>query len=278
MGRFAAPFNAAAVSAALICLVAAAAGGAASPAPAASPQPGAPPPGPPLTMENAKPLTPPPAPRLTAPPPPPAPIPLKTPEMMFVPETPTIASPAPVAVPLNPQGAPVPAKPVPTGGAYVAPSVPAEERVVTAPTKPPPPPMQPLAPSAPKNHSTAPPVSPPAAAPEDPPPVAAHAGSLDFAAGSATLPPESETVLTALAADMRAAPTRRLQLRAYAAGDVDSERQARQLSLARALAVRERLTALGVRSTRIDLRPIGIVAPPTEPQRRDRVDLEYVSE
>lgn len=101
---------------------------------------------------------------------------------------------------------------------------------------------------------------------------------LSFPAGSALLPEDSEKLLAAVAEEMRAAPTRRLQLRAYASGEVDSDRQARQLSLTRALAVRERLTALGVRSTRIDVRPLGLAVPSVDAERRDRVDLEYTSE
>ena len=101
---------------------------------------------------------------------------------------------------------------------------------------------------------------------------------LRFPAGSALLPEDSEKLLAAVAEEMRAAPTRRLQLRAYASGEVDSDRQARQLSLTRARAVRERLTALGVRSTRIDVRPLGLAVPSADAEPRDRVDLEYTSE
>lgn len=125
------------------------------------------------------------------------------------------------------------------------------------------------------------PPAPPQPAPTaltPPPPVYARAGMLSFPAGSALLPEDSETLLAAVAEEMRAAPTRRLQLRAYASGEVDSDRQARQLSLTRALAVRERLTALGVRSTRIDVRPLGLAIPSVDAERRDRVDLEYTSE
>lgn len=238
---------------------------------AASPQPARPAGGAtavqpaPLSMENAVPMVVPAAPRLRAPPPPPAPEPIVRPELMTAPEAPLLTTPAPIAVPADPQGAPAVVRRSPEQPAdqYAAPSLPVEERVAGGPAKPPPPPMSPA------------PAAPAAVAP---PPVPVRAGVLDFAAGSAVLPPEAESLLTALAADMRAVPTRRLQLRAYAAGDVDTERQARQLSLARALAVRERLTALGVRSTRIDVRPLGVAAPVVDPGRRDRVDVEYASE
>ena len=115
------------------------------------------------------------------------------------------------------------------------------------------------------------------AAAEAPPPLP-RTTTLAFPAGSAILPEAGEGLLATVAEHMRIVATRRLQLRAYAFDSVDSERHARQLSLARALAVRERLTALGVRSTRIDVRPLGNAAPPTEPDARDRVDIEFTSE
>lgn len=222
--------------------------------------------GPPLSLENAKPIAIPPPPRLKKHVAPPAPAPLRTPELMTFPDVPQLATPAAVAPPPGPAGAPPVAKPrnaKPSVAAAPPPvSAAAEERVAAA-TQP------------------APVPAPPRAAPTtlSPPPVpAARAGMLAFSTGSALLPDDSEALLAAVAAEMRAAPTRRLQLRAYASGEVDSDRQARQLSLTRALAVRERLTALGVRSTRIDVRPLGAAPPPTEPARRDRVDLEYTSE
>lgn len=238
---------------------------------------------PPLTLENAKPLAIPARPRLTThKAPPPAPPPLAEPQLMAFPDVPSLTTPAPVAPPPGPAGAPPVAKPTakaptstPTAPAapiqapapvQATPSV--EERVAAA-SQPAPTLVAPPSP---------PPPTPTALPPPPPPPVYARAGMLSFPAGSALLPEDSEKLLAKVAEEMRAAPTRRLQLRAYASGEVDSDRQARQLSLTRALAVRERLTALGVRSTRIDVRPLGLTAPPTDADRRDRVDLEYTSE
>lgn len=233
---------------------------------------------PPLTLENAKPLAIPPRPRLSAhAAPPPAPPPLAEPQLMAFPDAPGLAAPAPVPPPPGPAGAP-PVSKAPTA----KPAAPA-----LTPAPPPPAPVQAppsveervAAASQPVPVLVAPPTPPqPAPAALTPPPAYARAGMLSFPAGSALLPEDSEKLLAAVAEEMRAAPTRRLQLRAYASGEVDSDRQARQLSLTRALAVRERLTALGVRSTRIDVRPLGLAVPPTDAERRDRVDLEYTSE
>ncbi len=62
----------------------------------------------------------------------------------------------------------------------------------------------------------------------------------------------------------------RLQLKAYASGGTASA--ARRMSLNRALTVRSYLIAQGIRSTRIDVRALGIAdeGPP------DRVDLLLV--
>jgi len=49
----------------------------------------------------------------------------------------------------------------------------------------------------------------------------------------------------------------RVQLKAYASGDIDSASHSRRLSLARALSVRSELIENGLRSTRIDVRALG---------------------
>jgi outer membrane protein OmpA-like peptidoglycan-associated protein len=266
------------VAAALLTSVLTGAGGALSAAqPVAAQQPPA---APPLSLENAKPITVPPRPRLQTPALPPAPKPLETPDLMAFPESPDMVTPGAIPAPVNPAGAPPPAQrraaapsaPVtamPSAPVTAMPSatgavplIPPEERVAGAVPKPPAPPLAPPPPAG--------------AIPAALPPLSVD--SLSFPAGSSLLPDAAEASLKTLAERMRAQPTSRLQLRAYAMGDVDSERQARQLSLARALAVRERLTALGVRSTRIDVRPLGIAAPPNNPDVRDRVDVEFTGE
>lgn len=259
-------------AAALAALLAPALIGAASAgmagAAAAQPSPSSAPP--PLSLENAKPLAIPPRPRLSAHQgPPPAPPPLAEPQLMAFPDIPGLSAQSPVAPPAGPVGAPPVAKAPTAKAAAPAPvqAPPSVEERVAAASQPTPALAAPPAPPQPAPTALTP-----------PPPVYARAGMLRFPAGSALLPEDSETLLAAVAEEMRAAPTRRLQLRAYASGEVDSDRQARQLSLTRALAVRERLTALGVRSTRIDVRPLGLAVPPTDAEPRDRVDLEYTSE
>lgn len=69
----------------------------------------------------------------------------------------------------------------------------------------------------------------------------------------------------------KVAPTEsRLQLKAYAEGTGSDTSKARRLSLSRALAVRSFLIENGLRSTRIDVRALGIARDGGVP---DRVDI-----
>lgn len=97
--------------------------------------------------------------------------------------------------------------------------------------------------------------------------------SLGFAAKTAELPAEAEGLLSQIATRMLDSDTVRLELRAYAQGNADTAREARRLSLARGLAIREQLAAHGVRSARVDIRALGISA--TEGPL-DRVDLVLI--
>jgi outer membrane protein OmpA-like peptidoglycan-associated protein len=63
---------------------------------------------------------------------------------------------------------------------------------------------------------------------------------------------------------------RRVQINAYAAGTQETVSAARRLSLSRALNVRSYLIEQGVRSTRIDVRAIGL---PEDNGPADRVDI-----
>jgi outer membrane protein OmpA-like peptidoglycan-associated protein len=64
----------------------------------------------------------------------------------------------------------------------------------------------------------------------------------------------------------------RITLTAYAAvGDSTSPREARRMSLTRALAVRDYLTSKGISSSRIDVRALGANVPSGDP---DRVDVK----
>lgn len=96
---------------------------------------------------------------------------------------------------------------------------------------------------------------------------------LRFRAGSSVLTGEDEGRLKAMAD--KVAPTEaRLQLKAYAAGKGNNTSKARRLSLSRALAVRSFLIENGLRSTRIDVRALGIARDGGAPDRVDIVLLE----
>ena len=96
---------------------------------------------------------------------------------------------------------------------------------------------------------------------------------IEFGAGESALPQSAQAPLATLAAALDHDETLRLQLRAYAGGDVDSASHARRLSLSRALAVRSELIEQGVRSTRIDVRALGNKS---ENGSSDRVDVILV--
>ncbi len=71
-------------------------------------------------------------------------------------------------------------------------------------------------------------------------------------------------------ADQIANTERRIQINAYAAGTQETVSAARRLALSRALNVRSYLIEQGVRSTRIDVRAIGL---PEDTGPADRVDI-----
>ncbi|UEM19429.1 OmpA family protein [Skermanella mucosa] len=89
-----------------------------------------------------------------------------------------------------------------------------------------------------------------------------------------TLSPRDTALLDGVAARLRRDEVVRLQVTAYASGTPETERDARRLSLDRALAVRSYLIGQGVRSTRIDVRALGTQAPDGP---ADRVDLILVN-
>ncbi|WP_431857449.1 OmpA family protein, partial [Azospirillum sp.] len=124
------------------------------------------------------------------------------------------------------------------------------------------------APASPPTQTAAlPPPAPPPALPRS-------ALSVVFDGGASDLPESAEATVNDLAQRMRANETLRLQLRSYASGTAETAREARQLSLARALALRERLSAFGIRSTRIDIRALGNGAADGPP---DRIDVEFLN-
>ncbi|MDP6691755.1 MAG: OmpA family protein [Alphaproteobacteria bacterium] len=94
-----------------------------------------------------------------------------------------------------------------------------------------------------------------------------------FRAGSSVLTRDDEDLLKIMAE--KVAPTNaRLQLKAYAEGTGNDTSKARRLSLSRALAVRSYLIENGLRSTRIDVRALGIARDGGAPDRVDILLLE----
>ena len=94
-------------------------------------------------------------------------------------------------------------------------------------------------------------------------------GQVRFRAGSSVLTRDDEDRLKAMA-DKVASTEARLQLKAYAEGIGNDTSKARRLSLSRALAVRSFLIENGLRSTRIDVRALGLARDGDVP---DRVDI-----
>ena len=80
---------------------------------------------------------------------------------------------------------------------------------------------------------------------------------LGFASGVAELDGRAGRTLDRVVDGLKSDGRLRLQLVAYAGGNQDTPRQARRLSLARALSVRSYLIGKGVRSARIDVRAVG---------------------
>ena len=95
---------------------------------------------------------------------------------------------------------------------------------------------------------------------------------IQFSGAQTLLPAEAELVLQEIAA-LVAGTERRIQLNAYAGGTAETVGGARRLSLSRALTVRSYLIEAGVRSTRIDVRALGLADDNGPPERVDIVLL-----
>ena len=94
-----------------------------------------------------------------------------------------------------------------------------------------------------------------------------------FRAGSSVLSRDDEKRLKTMARKVE--PTdARLQLKAYAEATGNDTSKARRLSLSRALSVRSFLIENGLRSTRIDVRALGIARDGGPPDRVDVLMLE----
>lgn len=104
------------------------------------------------------------------------------------------------------------------------------------------------------------------------PPTGVPSGRLRllFAPEAQELTEPMRAELRALAAALPDSEAVRLTVHAFAGGDPANAALARRASLARALAVRAALIEAGVRSTRIDVRALGLNAGDGPP---DRVDV-----
>ena len=95
--------------------------------------------------------------------------------------------------------------------------------------------------------------------------------TINFGIGTSNLNAQGQKTLGFIAGELKASEKSRVEVRAYASSSGVTESQARRLSLSRALAVRSSLIALGIRSTRIDVRALGSKGQTVPP---DRVDLQ----
>ncbi len=126
------------------------------------------------------------------------------------------------------------------------------------------PPPEPPAPPESATPSVAPPQpTPPAPAAATqtamvlPPKLAAGEFRLLFESGATTLSEAAKGRLAALAEQLRAEPQRRIQVQAFAGGAEISARDARRVSLSRAVAVRNFLIEQGLSGRQIDVRALG---------------------
>ncbi|WP_376958652.1 OmpA family protein [Azospirillum sp. A26] len=234
---------------------------AAAPATAPATTAGATPAG--LTLENAVPLSIPPRPSLRTPPPVKAPPRLTLPQPLEAPPPPALTE-----GPAQPAPRSTTAKTQPPAAVPAQPPQPAAQGTPAVPT-----PATPV-PVTPRTDTAALPPPPEAAPPAASLPPSSVL-SLVFPADATNLPDAADAVVDRIVERLRASDTARLQLRSYASGTPDTAREARQRALARALALRERLTAFGIRSTRVDVRALGLDEGGGVP---DRIDAVFLNE
>jgi hypothetical protein len=84
------------------------------------------------------------------------------------------------------------------------------------------------------------------------------------------VPVEANSALDDLAAQMMADESMRIEIKCYASGTADSESKARRKSLQRCINIRQYLFRKDVRTTRMDVRALGLKS---EGQPADRVDI-----
>lgn len=196
-----------------------------------------------------------------------------------MPPPPALKPPQPLPIPSTPATAldntPTPAPPKTPAGSAPLP-MPQQAAIADLPPLPPPAALRNLPPPRPQPGGAAPRAAAPEtiAAPSNSTPITgADEVRVLFAAGSTEVSSAATTDLTRVVARLQQLPNARLQMRAYASGTPETARDARRLSLTRALAVRAWLIGKGVRSTRMDVRALGATAPDAP---ADRVELVLI--
>ena len=84
------------------------------------------------------------------------------------------------------------------------------------------------------------------------------------------MPGEANAALDDLATQMAADESMRIEIKCYASGTADTESKARRKSLQRCINIRQYLFKKDVRTTRMDVRALGLKS---EGQPADRVDI-----
>jgi outer membrane protein OmpA-like peptidoglycan-associated protein len=102
------------------------------------------------------------------------------------------------------------------------------------------------------------------------PPIPQGGIRIVFPAELNEVPSEANAALDDLAAQMQADENMRIQIMCYASGTEDTESKARRKSLARCINIRQYLFKKDVRTTRMDVRALGLKS---EGQPADRVDI-----
>ncbi|WP_374196889.1 OmpA family protein, partial [Acetobacter sp. P1H12_c] len=96
---------------------------------------------------------------------------------------------------------------------------------------------------------------------------------ITFAAGAATLNPETHQALLAFGQALSEKPHVRALIDAYSSGAVDDPSMPRRMALSRGLAARSVLMNGGIASTRIYLRVIGLPKAPAANGGQDYIDI-----
>ena len=173
------------------------------------------------------------------------------------PATPTPPAEQPAQADATATPTPAPAEPAATQEAAKTPQPPAEGEPAKTEEQPAEDATAETPPPAPDNNQPAPPIP--------------QGGiRIVFPTDLNEVPAEANSALDDLAAQMQADENMRIQIMCYASGTEDTESKARRKSLARCINIRQYLFKKDVRTTRMDVRALGLKS---EGQPADRVDI-----